>query len=288
MLFFTFAEGAKGPWSIIPQDALVVSLVKINPSDPGLNFLLPRWQRQLIARTPGKREAIEALFAKTSAQEVWGLALEVRGKIGYLIIASFTGASQKRAFTQILNELIFGKAKPKKLYFKNCLIKYHTQSGDFTAYTFWRNYVMVGTNKEVITSALSQPSSVSLRENFREKADVIAFINNKNQKFTPYLREWEKKLGITVLLSAEVVESIKLALDICNSQTIKGKIIFELEPSAETLDTEDDASFLGEVLKRNLVGTEISWQGKVSTSQNKVRLDFQASGLRSFWLKRLK
>jgi hypothetical protein len=92
---------------------------------------------------------------------------------------------------------------------------------------------------------------------------------------------------MTLLLSAELLESVSISLDLVNKENISGKITFqEKAGNTDTIsDIRDDIYFFDTVIKRKCVEEGYGYNSTVMGDSDKLALSFEISGLGELWPK---
>jgi hypothetical protein len=193
-----------------------------------------------------------------------------------------------------LNNIITNKSEAavKNISHRGTVINYAEGENvpeDFTAYTVLKNRVLIGTDTDILKTAVTGPSvEVSqgyrkAKEWFSRAEEGILFADNSSSKFVNFLQPLEKKWKMTLFLSAEDLEWVGFSFDIVDSNSLTGEFTFQGSPVAFIDDIKDDAEFLGEAFKRKFLAEKIDYSGTVEVMDMTVRLKFHIEGLEPLW-----
>lgn len=114
--------------------------------------------------------------------------------------------------------------------------------------------------------------------------DIFLYLNGKNKLFSDTLSFYEKKWGMSLLLSREAVSGIGAVFNLKNINELTGQMIFKVSVLNKISDVIDDASFLSEAFKRKFSKERLLSQTKVTGSGAFVNLDFSLTGVQPLFL----
>ncbi len=212
-IFFLFAaagitlEGAE-THKLIPGSCITVITVSNVQSDPGVSWLLDAWissprqspLREFLKTTSSREISIAAFPPKKD----YPLCLLV-----VLKISEGTGVDKVK-----LNDIITLEDDRSVKNISHEGIEINAASGgnipkDFSAYAVIRDKVLIGTDADILKTAITGPSVEGTpgyqkaKDWFSRADEGLLFADNSGSKFVNFLQPLEKKWKMTLLLSAE-------------------------------------------------------------------------------------
>ena len=143
-----------------------------------------------------------------------------------------------------------------------------------------KNFLKIVDDNKDRTKVLTASPQYGKMVKLAKKADGIIYFNNAGRQFTGVLKEFEKKSGITLLLSIDVIRAVIVSLDIVDEKTARGEFIFDCSDESFIEDVVDDAEFLWEAISRKINSPELKITRKVTKDRNTVRLNFTITGIK--------
>ncbi len=292
----------------LPAESDGIILIKNNPDDPGLSFVMNLWRERFeIREYPEKYTAIKELYAELPLKTIAGAIFlpdkpyNEEGEPIYskfIVIIKITGEDD--IFREALNILIKKRKPLKEVNYEGYRITYrdkklepfHGQK-DLAAYTQIDDFFLIATSPKELRLAIDtyrgEVDSVSKNEEFVKlegilnKGDAFIFANNKDKMFSDNLRRWEEKEGMRLLLSSESINSAGLSFDLETNDAVSGKIIFIPKSTADITSIEDDAYFFAEVIGRSFTKENINWISNIDITHDFVKLEFEGVGFKPVW-----
>jgi hypothetical protein len=280
-------EGAE-THNLIPGSCIAVTTVTNIQSDPGMSWLMNSW-------ISGPRESpLREFLRSTSFEEMSVAVFPPKGDYPLYLLVVLNISKGAGIDKTKLNNVITNKSDipVKSISHKGSTIYFAEGENvpeDFSAYTVLKNKVLLGTDTDIIKSAISGPSVEGsagykkAKEWFSLADEGILFADNSSAKFVNFLQPLEKKWKMTLFLSAEDLEWVGFTFDIVDSNRINGEFTFQGSPDAFIEDIQDDAEFLGEAFKRKFIAEKIDYSGTVEVMETTVRLNFQVQGVEPLW-----
>ncbi len=166
-----------------------------------------------------------------------------------------------------------------------------------TAFSVQEGRVILASNSGLVSTCLAAArtgSNVVQTAAFKELSSAIPkgyegyiFINNQSRRFSQELKKWETDNKMVVLLSGQWLESLLLTFSLVTDDEVKGKLFFKCSDPAKVKLMQNDAQFLGEVIKRKYAYSQLVYNHTVSVQGNKVILDFTARNFKAILDKEL-
>jgi hypothetical protein len=308
VLFCPPAQAAiENALDLIPETAMVVLSSEQLRNDPGISYLMRVWKSNLDAKNQrsGRRGLINDVYNKLDPAGVAGAFFPAgKDKYDQLIVVKLGGVSGGRKQVDILKELLDTVLKRqeelKSLEYMGQEIIYTLglKPGRLSSYMIIGDYVAVGSSpqllKDALRASLGQIGSVGKSKLFADllsrfgKSDIKILFNNADGEFTKQLRAWEKENHFTLLLSAELLDNIGLAMDIIDENKLSGEIIFSGsgEGAGEASeDIRDDAYFFDKAIQRKISAEGYSYSSLIEKTDDFLKLKFELSGLSPLWTK---
>ncbi len=292
--------------SLIPDDVMVVMAINSIKSDLGLSYLMELGREQSKRKESSQNvAAIEKVYARMDPLQVVGavLAEPEENIFRYIIAVNITDASKEqekyRILLQALNTLLTREVELQTLTYQGHKITYSVDRWqrdpeDISAYTCINGNVILGSGIDVLKRVimvvegkdrpvLQTKKFINMKTRLAKGLDGFIYLNNRDRKFTKILRQWEKEWHMTLLLSAESIESMGLSFDIVDPDTARGKMVFESGNEQALPDIRDDAEFVGEAIMRKFIAEKIEYTRRVAIDEEYVTLNFEVMGLKPLW-----
>ena len=278
--------------SFISSDAIGFAEVSLNKSDPGISWMLTQW---LKAPKPNSIKSFVQHFKTENA--VTGIYPNPKtGDLRFIVIEKTTEnletPSSRDAVLKIMKPEIIANQYRALSY--NGLTLYAGPRGDGkyeTAYFISGNSLVWGTDLNAVKkladvlarktgSITNLPDYQDLKNRIPADCNAVFYLNNDQSLFSNTLSKQEKKWKISLLLSAKNLSAVILGMDFVDGDKITGTAVFKAKNSSAIADIQDDASFIGEAMRRKFVNSKITYKPQVYTSGNYVTLKFEMSGLK--------
>jgi hypothetical protein len=166
-----------------------------------------------------------------------------------------------------------------------------------TAFSVQADRVILASNSGLVATCLKAKqtgSNIITTASFKDLSSKVPqdyegyiFINNRSSKFSQELKKWEKDNKLVVLMSSQWLESLLLTFTLVTDDSVKGKIVFKCSDPEKLKLMQNDAQFLGEVIKRKYAYSRLVYNNKIAVQGNMVILDFDASNFKAILDKEL-
>lgn len=166
-----------------------------------------------------------------------------------------------------------------------------------TAFSVQNDRVVLASNSNLVSQCLAAGQTgknILAAAAFKEMSNKVPqgyegyiFINNASRRFSQELKKWEADNKLVVMLSSQWLESMLLAFTLVTDDALKGKIIFKCSDPAKIKLMQNDAQFLGEVIKRKYAYSQLVYDHTVAVQGNTVILNFNASNFKAILDKEL-
>lgn len=282
------AEGAE-THKLIPDSCITVVTVSNVQSDPGVSWLLDAW-----ISSP-RQSPLRELLKSTSSQEISIAVFPPKKDYPLYLLVVIKMSSGTGIDKEKLNAIITLEDDRAVKNISHEGIEIIAASGenipkDFSAYAVIRDKALIGTDADILKTAITGPSIEGspgyrkAKDWFSRADDGLLFADNSNSKFVNFLKPLEKKWKMTLLLSAEYLEWMGFSFDIVDSNRVAGEITFQGSPDADIEEIQDDAEFLGEAFKRKFMAEKIEYSSGVEVMDRTVRLKFLIEGIEPLWI----
>jgi hypothetical protein len=273
-------------------------------SDEGISFILKSWKGHLDAKTKkvNKQVLINEIYSKVEPAEIavamypqWG------EKISILYAVKTQGTIDGRNSAEVISDLLENLMKKREAV---RISEYGTRKirhfpdkrgGQVSSFAVVDDYILFSENPDLLKDAINvYDKKVYTNKIIRAlsgskptKGDINIFVHNSKGIFSKNLKAWEASHYMTLLLSAELLESVSISLDLVNKENISGKITFqEKAGNTDTIsDIRDDIYFFDTVIKRKCVEEGYGYNSTVMGDSDKLALSFEISGLGELWPK---
>lgn len=280
ILFLMLSEVAGSTLEFVPEGCAAVVTARGAAKDPGLAWLVDSW-----AYTPPE-VPIRRLVKVTGPDEL-SLAIFPSGKLLLVL-----GAWRREPGRGDLRALVPGAIVVR---YKGVEIA-SGSGGQFSACSLCRGYLLVGADVGTVQEAVDAGGGRSIEDSAgysemmgsAHRGDLTFFADNRNLKFSGFLRDLEHRWRMSLLLSADSMEWVGAWLDVVDRGRVKGRVAFKCSDEEHIEDVRDDAEFLGETFRRKFAAEKVRYSGKVEVSGRTVVLDFEVGGLEPLWTKLLK
>ncbi|MDD5131516.1 MAG: hypothetical protein PHH44_02525 [bacterium] len=160
-----------------------------------------------------------------------------------------------------------------------------------TAFSVQNDRVVLASNSGIVSKCLETKKTgvgILTAALFKEMSGQIpkgyegyVFVNNQSRRFSQELKKWETDNKLVVLMSGQWLESLLLAFNLVTDNEVKGKIVFKCSDPAKIKLVQNDARFLGEVVKRKYAYSQLVWDNKITVQGGLVILDFSATNFKA-------
>ncbi len=160
-----------------------------------------------------------------------------------------------------------------------------------TAFSVQGDRVILASNSGLVSTCLEAKqtgSNIVTTPAFKELSSAIPkgyegyiFINNKSRRFSQELKKWETDNKMVALMSSQWLESLLLTFTLVTDDEVKGKLFFKCSDPSKVKLMQNDAQFLGEVVKRKYAYSQLVYKHTVTVQGNKVILDFNARSFKA-------
>ncbi|MDD5491231.1 MAG: hypothetical protein PHV60_00940 [bacterium] len=243
---------------------------------------------------------ISYLFKQFTFKQIAGGSFPAAVGWGNVLVVFPELEGEKERFNKFLIDNLgnFVSVSPRWKKVENIYFDSESENNDrLTAFSVRDNRVILASNSRlvskcleakqkgisIITSASYQEMSSRLPQDY----DGYIFINNKSRRFTQELKKWEKENKLVAMMSSQWLESLLLTFSLVTEDKLKGKLIFKCSDPAKVKLMQNDAQFLGEVIKRKYAYSQLVYDHKVEVQGNTVILDFDASNFKAILDKEL-
>jgi hypothetical protein len=171
------------------------------------------------------------------------------------------------------------------------------QNDRLTSFSVQDSRVILASNSKLVSTCLEAQqtrANITTAASFKELSSKIPkdyeayiVINNKGQRFSQELKKWETDNKLVVLMSGQWLESLLLTFTLVTDDEVKGRVVFKCSDPAKLKLMQNDAQFLGEVIKRRYAYAKLVYGDKITVLGNMVILDFNASNFKAILDKEL-
>lgn len=304
-LFSVYALQAEELINYIPKNTEIVFSLKNLDTSTAWRSLIKTYQGKIAQHQDDPNYLLTAyLFKQFTFKQITGGGFPAGDGWNNMLMVFPDLAGEKERFNKFLIDNLgnFVSVNPgwqkKEAAGQNVYFDSQAESNDrLTAFSVQSDQVILASNSGLVAGCLEAKrtgsnivTTAAFKELFSEKPkeyEGFIFINNKSRRFTQELKKWETDNKMVVLMSSQWLESLLLTFTLVTDDRVKGKVFFKCSDPAKIKLMQNDAQFLGEVIKRKYAYAQLIYSHTIKVQGNQVILDFQASNFKAILDKEL-